>query len=178
MAADRIEDIGSGSAAAQTRAETKDGLNDSQDQVRTSESGGSGDANPPEIATGTGEGNEDLSPEKATAAEDQQAEVRAAEAADKMDEETEVEDEVNAKHSQIAFTTNDDEISEIEVGDRVVCYCQGNRVVLDVVDKNDDDTFIGINQSSSDFLSTTAQIEHGDRIFFCREDVFSVENKG
>lgn len=172
MAEDRIEDIGSGDAA-QTETETKDG----QDQVRTSGERAD-DPNPPQTATGAGE---DLTPEKATAAEEQQAEVRASEAAERMDDETEVEDEVkvDAKHPQIAFTANNGEICEveIEIGDRIVCYCQGNRVVMDVVEKDDDDTFVGINQSSSDFLSKTAQIEYGNRIFFCGDDVFSVEKK-
>lgn len=174
MAEVRIENIGSGDAA-QTETETKDG----QDQVRTSGERAD-DPNPPQTATDAGEGDKDLTPEKATAAEEQQAEVRASEAAEKMDDETDVKDEakVSAKHPQIAFTANNGEICEVEIGDRVVCYCQGNRVVLDIVEKDDDDdTFVGINQSSSDFLSKTAQIEYGDRIFFCGDDVFSVEKK-
>lgn len=197
----RIEDIGSGSGAAKTEtvenqnAKAGAGMNDGGDDstIKT------------DFANG-GEG-EEPSAEKAAAAEAQQDEARASEAAEQMDKDTEpeqgdtrtcesqtcdrkaeceaeseatetqVEDPPNAKHPQVAFAANNGEQCDVEIGDRVVCYCQGNRVVLDVVEKHDNDVLVGINQSSSDFLSNTAKIEAYDRIIFSNEDVHELAVK-
>ena len=191
----RIEDIGSGKGAAGTAAETQEG------QAGAEAGAGMNNGGDDTIKTGFSDGQaqegEEPSAEKAAAAEAQQEEARASEVAEKMDENTtkecesqtcerkaeceaaevQVEDPPDAKHPQVAFDANTHEQCDVEIGDRAICYCKGNRVVLDIVEKHDNGVLVGINQSDSDFLKNTAQITPYDRIIFSVGDVYELAVK-
>lgn len=195
----RIEDIGSGSGAAGTETvDANAGLGGQSADAGAGMNNGGDDTIKTGFANGSGEGEEPTA-EKAAAAEAQQEEARASEAAEQMDEdttkaaedtecdsqnckhkadcevsETQVEDPPDAKHPQIAFDPNTGEQCDVEIGDRVVCYCKGNRVVMDVVDKHDNNVFVGVNQSDSEFLTNMVKIKPYDRLIFTIGDVFEL----